>query len=489
MTVALGALVFVPLVGAVIALVVPQRTGTGVALLTAAGTCAAAVATVRAVLTGGPLRLPLGGWGAPLGVDLQADGLTAAMVAMTAAVLLLVTVYATGTRQLAGSRVGWPLWLLLWAGLNAVYVSADLFNTYVALEVMGLAAVSLVALGGRDALAPALRYLFVAVLGSLAYLLAVALVYGETGTLDVAEAGQRMTPGAVSSAVLALVAVGMALKTALFPLHAWLPPAHSAAPAAVSPVLSALVVKASFYVLVRVWSAVLPDSGGAAGPVLGVLGALAVVWGAALALRQERLKRVVAYSTVAQVGYLFLLFPLVAPGLAGAAPSAPAAAGWAGALTLAIGHGMAKSALFMSAGTLATAHGGDDLGRLKGAATRMPMSVMTIAVAGVSLAGLPPTIGFVGKWQLLQSSFAGGQWWWAVLLLGGTLLTVAYVGRMMASTFGEPGADEDLPPLRPVARRTEVVPLVLAVAAAVLGVAFVGVLDLLAVGAPVSGGR
>jgi multicomponent Na+:H+ antiporter subunit D len=487
----LAALVLLPLGGAVLATLLPGR-GRQVGIATAAVALALALVTAVEVYRSGPLHLELAGWGAPLGIDLRADGLSAAMLAMTAVVGTAATVYGSGSDAARGRPLFWPLWLALWAGLNSVYVSGDLFNTYVALELVGLSAVALVALGGRDAFAPALRYLFVAVLGSLAYLLGVALVYAEAGTLDIVEAGERLDGGTAAVTALAVMALGLSLKTALFPLHAWLPEAHSAAPSAVSPILSALVVKASLFVLVRVWFVVLGGAAtSAAAQLLGVLGTVAVVWGAVLALRQTRLKRVVAYSTVAQVGYLFLVFPLAAPGIGAAAGSTAwlaAVAGWSGALGLALAHGLAKAAMFMSAGTLAIAHGGDRLVDLRGAATRMPMSTLTFALAGVSLAGLPPTFGFVGKWQLLQASLLSGQWWWLPVLLLGGLLTAAYTVRVLGATTGRPDDGEELRPLDPVPRRMEVAALSMAALAVALGVTSSGVLELLGVGSAFGGG-
>jgi multicomponent Na+:H+ antiporter subunit D len=487
----LAAMVLLPLGGATLAALLPGR-GRQVGLGTAVVVVVLASATAVEVARSGPLHLELAGWGAPLGIDLRADGLSAAMLAMTALVGAAATVYGSGSDAAGGRPLFWPLWLALWAGLNSVYVSGDLFNTYVALELVGLSAVALVALGGRDAHAPALRYLFVAVLGSLAYLLGVALVYAEAGTLDIVQAGERLDGGTAAVTALAAMALGLSLKTALFPLHAWLPEAHSAAPSAVSPVLSALVVKASFFVLVRVWFVVLGgDATPAAAQLLGALGTVAVVWGAVLALRQARLKRVVAYSTVAQVGYLFLVFPLAAPGIGTAVGSTAwqaAAAGWTGALGLALAHGLAKAAMFMSAGTLALAHGGDRLVDLRGAATRMPMSTLTFALAGVSLAGLPPTFGFVGKWQLLQAGLLSGQWWWLPVLLLGGLLTAAYTVRVLGATTGRPGDGTELRPLAHVPRRMEVAALSMAALAVALGVASSGLLELLGVGSEFGGG-
>jgi hypothetical protein len=217
----------------------------------------------------------------------------------------------------------WPLWLLMTAGMNALFLSADLFNVYVTIELMTLAAIAWwwprrpAAPHGKgqraDALRAAMRYLLLAMLGSLAYLLGVALLYGALGTLDLYDAAARMAGGdAATLTALALMSAGLLLKGAIFPLHAWLPGAHAQAPGPVSAVLSALVVKTSVYLLYRLWfwSAAGIDRE-AASWLLGLLGAGAILYGSAAALVQDQLKRVVAYSTVAQLGYLLLVFPLM----------------------------------------------------------------------------------------------------------------------------------------------------------------------------------
>jgi multicomponent Na+:H+ antiporter subunit D len=479
----LGAVVLLPLVGALLCGILPRHRCGPVALGTAGATAVAVAALTRQVLDGGEVRVLSAGYEPPLGIVLVADGLSTAFLLMTAVVGLALTVYAGGAESARGGGLFWALWLGLWSALNAVYLAGDLFNAYVALELMGLSAVGLVALAGRDALAAALRYLVVAVLGSLLYLLGVAMVYGEVGRLDMAGVGGLVERNPTTTAALALMTVGMALKSALFPLHGWLPPAHAGAPAAVSPALSALVVKASVYLTVRLWSTALPGIGtAAAAQVLGALGAAAVVWGTVAALRQQRLKLVVAYSTVAQIGYLFLVFPLA---LAEGAPVDAARDGWAGALGLGLAHGLAKAAMFMAAGTLALAHGTDALTGLWGAATRRPVACATFAVAGVSLAGLPPSAGFVGKWLVLQSSLAQDQWWWAALVLVGGLLTAAYVGRVMRVLFADRAPDGSaLPRLAPVPRRMEAMSLVLALLAVAVGLRALEVVDLVVSGSP-----
>lgn len=486
MSALLGGIVLLPLLGALVCGVAGDRWRAPVALLSGAGTVALVASAVVTVYEDGPQRVFVAGYAPPVGISLVVDGLSAVFVTLTAVVGLAVTVYASGSPKARGGGMYWALWLGLWSALNAVFLSGDLFNTYVALELMGLAAVGLVALAGRSALAAAFRYLMIAVLGSLLYLLGVALVYAELGTLDLEQIGASSDDRTAFVAAMVLITVGMALKSALFPLHGWLPAAHGGAPSAVSPLLSALVIKASVYVVVRLWATTLPGVGSSVvAQVLGVLGAIAVLWGTVLALRQERLKLVVAYSTVAQVGYFFLVFPLafsdgLDPGVA--------EDGWAGALLIALAHGLAKAAMFMSAGTLALAHGSDRVAGLVGAATRRPVACATFALAGVSLAGLPPSAAFGGKWLVMQSSLAGGQWWWAVVLLGGGLLTAAYVGRVLRVTFvSSPPDGAALPDLQPVPRRMEAAGMVLALLAVGLGLRLYEPVRLLLDAAPIGG--
>lgn len=431
----------------------------------------------------GPQRHAVGGWGAPLGIELHADGLAAVMLLMTAAVGFFVGLYAR--QYFEGSDVRgvwfWPLMWFVTAAMNALYLSADLFNLYVTLELLGLAAVALVALaGGTAAVAASLRYLLAALAGSLFYLMGVALLYGVHGTLALAELGSRMSPHPVAWMAAALLVLGLSLKTALFPLHFWLPPAHGGAATPVSALLSALVVKASFYLLLRLWT----DVFGAAVSVpvaqlLGALGAAAILWGSVLALRERRLKMLVAYSTVAQIGYLFLLFPLTTQVSAAAASSA-----WDGGVYHALSHAFAKGAMFLAAGAVILAAGSDDIDDFDGMGARLPLSLFAFALASVSLMGLPPSGGFVAKWMMLESALASGQWWWiAVMILGG-LLTAAYLFRVLRHAFVPVVAGRNY---RDVPRILEFSAFGLAIAALLLGIWPGGPLALLQIGAPYAG--
>ncbi|MBK1647325.1 complex I subunit 5 family protein [Rhabdochromatium marinum] len=387
------------------------------------------------------LQLALGDWAPPLGIGFVADGLSAAMLAMTALVSLAISVYAGDYfRDPARARHFWPLWLLLLTSLNGLFLAADLFNLYVNLELLGLSAAALGALGGqRTALEANLRYLLVGLLGSMTYLLGVALIYSGFSTLDFAQLaaqlarGDAAASGLLGATALGLMVMGLALKAALFPLHFWLPPAHGSAPAPVSAALSALVVKAAFYLILRLWLEVFaPLTTQGAANLLGLLGAGAVLWGSWQALRAERLKLLAAYSTVAQLGYLFLFFPIL-QGL----PAGETRSNLFAAVTLmALAHGFAKSGLFLAAGFVQQQAGHDRIAELGTTLQQLPATTLTLALAGTALIGLPPSGSFVAKWLLLGGAMANGQWWWVLVLLAGTLLAVAYVFRLMTRAFG-----------------------------------------------------
>ncbi len=380
-------------------------------------------------------RYTLGGWGAPLGIDLAIDGLSGIMLLITAVIVLMLSIYSTQyfTEASKAARF-WPLWWLLIAGLNAAFISTDAFNIYVALEMIGLSAVALVGLSGnRKALVAALRYALVGLIGSLMYLLGVVLLYRSYGTLDLSQLAALASDSGLGVASLALITVGLLLKTALFPLHFWLPHAHGSAPAPVSAALSALVVKAPFYLLLRFWLEVLPSATTmVAMNLLGLLGAAAIIWGSIGAFRAQRLKLLVAYSTVAQLGYLFLMFPLLGStgdsvDLGNAAVSA--------AIYFVLAHALAKSAMFLAAGNVQQHHGHDSIDKLAGLAHTQPATVAIFAIAGISLIGLPPSGGFIAKWLLLNAAVTTGQWWWFVIMLGGGLLAAAYITRVLSIAF------------------------------------------------------
>ena len=459
-----------PVAGLLPALVLGGRHAERIALALTPVGLALAVAIAAAVLrTDTALVYVVGGWAPPLGIALRADGLSAAMLLTTALVIGATALFARaefgtppGVTEARAPLAFWTLLLGVWAAMNAVLLGGDLFNLFVALELLTFSAVPLVCLDGRaETMRAALRYLLFALLGSVLYLLGVALLYGAYGTLDIVLLAGLVRPGPATLAAAALMTTGLLAKTALFPLHLWLPAAHAGAPAPASALLSSLVVKGSFLIVVRIWFDVMPGlPKGAAMQILAGLGAAAILFGSVLALRQARLKLLIAYSTVAQIGYLFLMFPL-------AASAAAQANAWTGGMLQAISHAFAKAAMFMAAGLIAQAAGHDRIAGLAGIGRALPMTVLAFGLGGLSLMGLPPSGGFVAKWLLLRASIDAGQWWWGLVVVTGGLLTGGYVFRVLEPALAESGGRAHA--FAPVAHDREMVALALAVVSMALG--------------------
>jgi multicomponent Na+:H+ antiporter subunit D len=496
-TTTLALVILVPFATAALTLLLRGRL---LRLGAAAGTTATLLisfALAGMVLDGASPSLAIGGWPAPLGIELRVDGLSALLLLVTAGVASVTAVYAGSyfhDRPAAGAwserDAFWPLWFFLWASLNALFVSGDVFNIYVALELVTLSGIALMVLGGGSvALAAGMRYLLAAFLGSLGYLMGVALLYAEFHVLDIATLGATIRPTPTALVAVSLMTLGLALKTALFPLHFWLPAAHASAPAPVSAALSALVVKGAFYVLLRLWFFIAPGAIGQEAAIgVGVLGAIAVIWGSLQAIRSERLKMMVAHSTVAQLGYLFLLVPLVtiAEGDPTAAGARAAADAWTGGLYHLLTHAFAKAAMFLAAGTVMLSLGHDRVAGMGGLATHLPIALFAFGLGGISLIGLPPMGGFVAKLLLLQSALATGLWWIAVVILAGGILTAGYVFLVVGRAFST-SADVAAAPSRPLPRVLQVAPLALALVGLVLGFAAALPLELMQIGSPFPG--
>ena len=463
-------LILLPLTGGLICFLWP-RAAKVAGLVTTFSVTLAVIGLGWQLLENGVYRHAVGGWGAPLGIDLYADGLSLLMLATTALAGFGVSLYAAAYFRTEPATRFWPIWLLLLTALNALFLSADIFNLYVTLELMGLAAVALTALNGeRDALNGAMRYLLATLLGSLAYLLGVALLYHHFGSVDISILATRVQASPPVWAALGLMGAGLALKTALFPLHFWLPPAHASAAAPVSALLSALVVKASFYILLRLWLTIFWPLGEGVDTFLGLLGAVAILWGSVQALRQTRLKLLIAYSTVAQIGYLFLAFPLaVAAGVTA----------WNATAYLVLSHALTKAAMFLAAGNLLRFGGHDRIADLDRVVQRLPLTAGAFALAGVSIIGLPPSGGFIGKWLLLENALSQGRWDLAIVMMLGSLLAAAYVFKVVGRAFTQAPVMHEA---RAVPASMEWAALLLATGAVLIGFLASPVLSLINIG-------
>ncbi|MBD3896916.1 NADH-ubiquinone oxidoreductase [Halomonas sp. ML-15] len=406
----------------------------------------------------------------------HADGLALLLIALTTLVIGASALHGMRYLRESGaprrrSLLLWPLLAMLWLALSTLFASAHLVIQYLALEVTALCAVALMLLPGSQASKEAgRRYLLCTLSGSLLILPAVVWLASRHDDLSMAALAQVE----VAPLWLAAVTAGLLIKMAAFPLHGWLPPAHAAAWVSVSTVHAALVIKAAFFMAVSLWTTLAPEAVGGA-QLLGWLGAAAIIWGSLLAWRQSELKSVVAYSTVAQVGYLLLLFPLLF-GTTGEV----AALAWQSTWLLVVSHALAKAAMFMATGSLVLAMGRGDLQGLSGVGQRLPLSLLVFGLAAVSLLGLPPSGGFTAKWMLLHAAIIAEQWQWVLVVGLGTLLGAAYIFRVFRYCFIVPENEQEIrvPPVT-----LDVIALLLALGAMGVGLAAAPVVALIG-GAP-----
>jgi formate hydrogenlyase subunit 3/multisubunit Na+/H+ antiporter MnhD subunit len=471
--------VLAPFVGVLVGLALGGRSAQRVALLMLPVGLAVSVAIAWTLFQSGePLVYLLGGWSPPLGVALRADLPSAVMLVAVAVVVVGIAAYALedfgaapGEPEKRAPFAFWLLLLAVWGSLNLVFVSGDLFTLYVALELLTFSGVPLVCLDGRgETLRAALRYLLFALAGSMLYLLGAVLLYGGYGTLDIALLAGRVQPEPIAWAAVTLMTVGLLAKTALFPLHLWLPPAHAGAPAAASAVLSALVIKGSWFLVVRLWFDAMPGVVTLdAAQLLAALGAAAIVVGSVVALRQERLKLLVAYSTIAQIGYLFLMFPLAFDASGGALGHGPVLTG---GLLQAVAHATAKAGMFMAAGLVYHALGHDRIADLAGVARAMPVTMLAFAVSGLALMGVVPSGAYLAKKLLLDAADGSGQWWWTVVLQGGAAFTAGYVVLVLTNALRRPAGPA--PRIERVSRLSEYAALALAATSLLLALAALG---------------
>lgn len=412
---------------------VASRVAAGLILIVSLASLAGAGLALQKVTASGPVLTALGGWESPLGIRLRLSALSALLLVFTALLHTLVALYSAAVNRRVPSGF-WSLSSFLHGSLAALWLSADLFNFYVTLELLSLTAVALVALAGPRAWKPALNYLLLSLGASLFYLLGVALFYARYGILDTGLLAEMTQDDGITRLALLLMTAGLMLKAALWPLHLWLPPAHAAAPTPVSALLSSLVVKAPLFILWTLWSQLAPEYlARQLGPVLAVAGMLALTSGGVSSMRAPYIKQMVAYSTVAQLGYALMALGLM---LAWQDPRMNIAL-W----LFVIAHGLAKTSLFLAAGELQHTLGTQRVVNLRGATQTAPLAMFAFAVAGGSLIGLPPSGGFLAKWVLLGPLLEEPEHWpWAVGVLLGTLVSAAYVFRVVVLGFDKPPA-------------------------------------------------
>jgi multicomponent Na+:H+ antiporter subunit D len=447
MTDALVLAVVVPIAAALAALVAGlrwDRSGWPVALVGLLAELAVALAVAVTVLEDGRQTYDLAGFAPPAGIELVGDGLSVPVLVLVAAVSLVVLAYA----RAAGPRGNafYTVYLLLVAGLVGVTLTGDVFNMYVFLEITGLAAYALVASGdsARSAVA-SLTYLVVGTIGASLFLLGAGYALVATGTLNMVDlADQLAAAGYTSRLVLAafgLMVTGLLVKIALFPVHSWQPDAYASSPDSVAAYISALVSTVSAYALARILLTVFTVDFFAAVPAaqtaLVYAGALSIVAGSVLAVLQSDIRRMLAYSSVSQFGMIVAAFALAVESAA------------VGGVIHLVGHAVLKGGLFAAVGLVAAQTGARTVEEYAGLAQRAPLSAAAVAVLALSLVGVPPSVGFVGKWYIAVGAVESGTWPVAAVILGSTLLTLAYVARVVERMYFAdatvPGVDADVP--------------------------------------------
>ena len=427
MAVALGAAFLVPLV--------PRRRGAPAAIAVAAAfalLCLSLAIALRA-RRDGVLLHRAGGWPPPFGIALVADGLSSLMLVAVNGLAFLVALYAGDyAKRYTGEWRFYTLFLLMTAGMNGTLLAGDLFNFFVFLEVAAFSAYALVAFGtGAEEVEASFKYTVLGILSTNCLLFGIALLYGRASTLNMADislalAGSRGAPLVLFAT--ALFILGFGLKAALVPFHAWLPDAHSSAPAPISAMLSGVLIKTlGIYALARVLFNVLGVTP-AVSRVLMAMGGISMAVGVLLALGQWDMKRLLAYSSISQVGYIVLGLGLGTP------------LGVTGALFHLLNHSVFKSLLFLNAGAIDYATGLRDLRRMGGLRERMPVTAATSLIASLAISGVPPFSGFWSKLVIIVACVRSGRTGYALLAALVSVLTLAVFMKLQRYAFyGEAG--------------------------------------------------
>lgn len=435
--------VVVPLMSAP-AIILARRHSVAWVIATLASWAALAIAIAIAlrVAEAGTLSYAIGSWPPPWGIEYRVDPLNAFVLVLISFVGALVMPYAkvSVAAELPEEQeyLFYAMYCLCLCGLLGIAITGDAFNLFVFLEISSLSTYVLIALGQRrQALSAAYQYLVMGTIGATFYVIGVGLLYLMTGTLNMADMAERLTRVTEIRpliAAMAFITVGIGLKLALFPLHQWLPNAYTYAPSVVTAFLAATATKVSVYVLIRFTYSVfgqVPQVGeGPFHEVLTVLSILAIVSMSLVALFQDDLKRMLAYSSVAQIGYIMLGVGLANP------------SGLTAAVAHLFNHGMAKGALFLLVGGLTLRIGSTRFSQLSGLASRMPLTAFGVVLAGLSLVGVPGTAGFITKWYLVRACLERGSWWLAALVVATSLIALGYVWRFVEIAYLKaPGPD------------------------------------------------
>jgi len=436
--------VLVPFVAAPLTVIIgARRLAWPIAFAASLATLAIALTLLLRVLDGGVISYQIGGWAPPLGIEYRIDAANAFVLVLVTAIAAVVLPFAlTSVKSEIPARhhtLFYTMYLLCLSGLLGVVASGDAFNIFVFLEVSSLSTYVLVSMGShRDkrALTAAYDYLVLGTIGATFFVIGIGFLFAGTGTLNLADIADFIATNGTDRTILtafAFIVVGMGLKAAVYPLHLWLPNAYTYAPSAVTAFLAATATKVAIYVLLRFMFTVFqPDflfQVKAVQYLLIPLAVLAMFAASLVAVFQNDMKRLLAYSSIAQIGYILLGIGMLST------------TGLTAAIVHLFNHGITKAALFMGVGALVLRSGSSFYARIEGMGKVMPWTSFAIVIAGLSLIGVPGTAGFISKWVLVQAAIEQGWWPIALAVVASSLLAIIYVWRMIEVLYMKQPAD------------------------------------------------
>ncbi len=437
--------IVIPLISApIIALIKHKDIAWLIALITTALSFIISVALLQMVATSTYISYDLGGWEPPWGIEYKIDLFNGFMLCLISGIGMICTLYAKESIKHEieehNQSLFYTMFLLVISSLMGIAATGDLFNAFVFLEVSSLSTYTLVALGShKKALLASYQYLIIGTVGATFYLIGVGLLYQMTGTLNIADLAERVRPIETTLPIIAafgFITIGLLLKIAIFPLHQWLPNVYTYAPMVVTALLSATATKVSIYLLIRIILSLFGSKYTfdviSFNLILGILGFIGIFTCSLVAIFQTNLKRLLAYSSVAQIGYIIVGLSFVSnTGLT------------AGFVHL-MNHAVIKCALFLGIGIIFYRFSSVDQKALHGLGKRMPWLAFAIVIGGLSLIGVPLTAGFVSKWYLIQAALENNTWYFAVAILLSSLITVIYVWRIIEVMYFEPKDQENI---------------------------------------------
>ncbi|NLT94348.1 MAG: monovalent cation/H+ antiporter subunit D family protein [Clostridia bacterium] len=391
-----------------------------------------AVAVLIRVLNGGVWHYHFGGWAPPWGIEYVLDPLSATMAILVSFVALVVAIYSGPyVKDYAKLKAGifYSLFLLLSVGLVGMMITGDVFNLYVFLEISSLAGYTLIAAGGNKATVAAFRYLLVGTIGASFYLLGIGFLYAVTGSLNMVDLAERLLPLLDSRVVIVaivMIMLGFGIKMAAFPLHGWQPDAYTYSHPAATPLIAGVMGKVPAYAALRFFFFIMPATAGPvhkALQVMGILAAAGIIIGSVMAIAQKDFRRMLAYSSVAQIGYIVV-------GLAIGNSLA-----LIGGVLHIINHAFMKSCLFVVAGGIRWRTGEYRIDNYMELNKKMPLTMGALIIAALSMVGLPPTAGFFSKWYLVLGAIEEGMWFYVAIIIISSLLNAIYFFRVLENIY------------------------------------------------------